>query len=70
MIKVSIDYICDDCGKTRNESLEIEGFEEVSCALANNDQGFLLDDWAYEDEELEEGKAKTKLMCPECYFKE
>jgi len=60
MIKVNIEYICDECGKSKKEkTIIIKGYEDVDYSLNNVESCYMPDGWSCDYN-------KTKLFCSEC----
>jgi ribosomal protein L44E len=63
MVKIDIEYICDECGKIRKEKTIVhKGYEDCNYILENKDAGFMPSGWSYEVDK----KDRTKLHCPKC----
>jgi ribosomal protein L44E len=63
MIKVDIEYICDECGKTKKEkTIVVKGYEDVNYAIENNDKAYMPSGWSYDVDK----KDKVTLNCSKC----
>lgn len=63
MIKIDIEYICDECGFSKKEKTIIhKGYEDCYYILENKDSGFMPSGWSYKVEKMD----KTKLHCKKC----
>ena len=63
MVKIDIEYICDECGKIRKEKTIIhKGYKDVEYIIQNKNIGYLPRNWSYAIDK----KSRTKLSCPKC----
>lgn len=59
MVKINIEHICDDCGKSKKKTITIRGYEEVVSIMENRESGYIPDAWSHEE-------TINKLRCPKC----
>jgi hypothetical protein len=61
MIKIDIEYICDECGKSKKEkTIVVEGYDDVNYAIENFDSAYMPSGWSCENSD------KSKLHCKKC----
>ena len=59
MVKINIEHICDDCGKSKKKTIATRGYEDVVSIMENRESGYIPDTWSHEE-------TTNKLRCPKC----
>lgn len=62
MVKIDIEYICDECGKSKKEKTIIKkGYDSIDDIMKYNNSGYLPNGWSCSYK-----KNKTILNCTKC----